>query len=316
ACRKARSMGRSSSATCRQRMTAPCTCCAATCIRCCACRPRQGAIRCSGCVRRAPCCPPSPRSPAGIRSRAATATAACCAMAGSCCGCPEASARNRPRRCREELVEPVSVKRVGLGSVVPGGCPVSLQEAMRLRTDHVVAVCASLAINTALLACLLAPMPVRQRLLPGDGAALQVVWIQAPPDLPSARDREGDRLQPWEASSSSADAGRRDPPSRLEAPSTPSAEAPAMASAGARPGSLDLSLPEGRIDYRSNPMSRGRAPPDPTRDRLNVQMIDSTLGGRMRGMAQAMACGDLERALQQARESTAGIVRAMERLGC
>src|SRR5690606_16840362 len=190
---------------------------------------------------------------------------------------------------------------------------VSFPEAMRIRQDHVVAVSGSLAINIALLAWLVTPVAPRP---PADnGGAIQVIWIEPEPRLPPQGPRQRDRSAP-QISSSTQGPGAREPRIRTEAPSsTPRAEAPEAPGAEYPARSLDLSLPHAPLDYRADPMTRGRAQGEPARDRLNVQLIDRTLGGRMQAMAHALACGDLRRQLRRSPESSASSAAPMSRLG-
>lgn len=192
---------------------------------------------------------------------------------------------------------------------------VSFPEAMRIRQDHVVAVSGSLAINIALLAWLATPVAPRP---PADdnGGAIQVIWIEPEPRLPPQGPRQRDPAVP-QVSSSTQSPGAREPRIRSEPPSsTPSAEAPEAHGAEYPARSLDLTLPHAPLDYRADPMTRGRAQGEPAGHRLNVQVIDRSLGGRMQAMAHAMACGELRRELRRSPESSASIVAAMSRLGC
>src|SRR5690606_29912755 len=191
---------------------------------------------------------------------------------------------------------------------------VSFPEAMRIRQDHVVAVSGSLAINIALLAWLVTPDAPRP---PADnGGAIQVIWIEPEPRLPPPGPRQRDRSAP-QISSRTQSPGARDPRIQAEAPPpAPRAEAPAAPGAAYPARPLALTLPHAPVDSRAAPTAPGRAQGEPTRDRLNVQLIDRTLGGRMQAMAHALACGDLRRQLRRNPESSASIAAAMSRLGC
>ena len=79
---------------------------------------------------------------------------------------------------------------------------------------------------------------------------------------------------------------------------------------------LNLAIAPAEIDFRRNLFERPARPLGATTDRLQVHVLDTSLGGRLQAMTQRRICGEFRSALARKRESTTSIMNAMQRRGC
>ncbi|MGP1609283.1 MAG: hypothetical protein ACTS5G_01155 [Burkholderiales bacterium] len=79
---------------------------------------------------------------------------------------------------------------------------------------------------------------------------------------------------------------------------------------------LNLAIAPAEIDFRRNLVERPAPRLEATIIRLQIRMLDTSLGGRLQGMAQSRICGELRSALTRHWESTASIMSAIQRHGC
>lgn len=171
---------------------------------------------------------------------------------------------------------------------------------------------AALAVSIAFQAALLAVMLHDAGFPPARGAddpATRVVFIHSAPSAAPVITPAHPRTKP-------AQHARRNTARVPAYAASNETQPPAVTAKASHPGGLDLSLAPLSLEFHGNSIASRPPALESVTYHLQVTMIDSSLGGRLRAMTKQRICGELRAALTNHAESHASIRASLREYGC